>query len=258
MYAVFVCFLLILPIMGKLFLQSGTRMIRVLAGTFFLLALFFPSCLQAGCSRDSVRLVTGGVKAEVNASGYFLPGVSREVVDIHPGSGASAGGFIFFDFHRHFGLQMEWLFHLRTSEMNRDIHSGDVSHGHFLYAGMEVPFYFVVHWDMPDCSRLYLCAGPTVDFGYFAKVRENGQWIDLYEKNDETELSAMQDVSMGLGIVFGYEFDFGLQINISAKTTGYNVLDEHRTEVGAYPYSVSAGLAYRFGVVKGGRGRHGR
>ncbi|MDE5543974.1 MAG: hypothetical protein K2I83_01000, partial [Bacteroidales bacterium] len=71
----------------------------------------------------------------------------------------------------------------------------------------------------------------------------------LYKKDDDTELSAMQNNSMGWVVMAGYEFPFGLQLNIAYKGAFYNVLDANRTEVGAYPYTLSIGAAYRFGLT---------
>ena len=38
----------------------------------------------------------------------------------------------------------------------------------------------------------------------------------------------------------------------------YNILDANRSEVEAYPYALSAGLAYRFGAMRGKGGRNGQ
>lgn len=222
----------------------------------FCFFLFFSS-LQAAC-RDSVRLVTGGIKVEANASGYIMPDVSKEIAEVSPGPGATLGGFVFFDFHKHFGLQMELLYHLRTARMFQYTSSSEAHAGDFLYAGCEVPFYLIVHWALRDCSRFYLAVGPTVEFGYYAQVKSGENRFDLYKKDDETQLSAMQDVNMGFGLSVGYEFAFGLQLNLACKVSCYNILDEHRSEVSAYPYSLSAGVAYRFGLDKGKGGRDAR
>ena len=51
-------------------------------------SLFAPDT-RAECSRDSVQLVTGGLKAEANMSGYVFPDLSSDVVHADPGFGGS-------------------------------------------------------------------------------------------------------------------------------------------------------------------------
>ena len=218
-----------------------------------ILSSFFAPDTRAECSRDSVQLVTGGLKAEANMSGYVFPDLSSDVVHADPGFGGTFGGFVFFDFHRHFGLQMEWLYHVRMAHVHQPGHKGLL-----FYAGFEVPLYWSVQWTFNRCDRVFLLFGPTVEYGYKAQIFEDGESIDLYKKDDETQLSAMKDVSMGWSFVFGYEFRFGLQVQLSCKMGFYNILDANRSEVEAYPYSLSAGLAYRFGAMRGRGGAHGK
>lgn len=228
---------------------------RLLFVAWFLLLSFllFPQEGKAGCSHDSVRLVTGGLKGEANLSGYFFPALSRDMVHVDPGFGGTFGGFVFFDFHRHFGLQMEWLYHVRMAYVHQQDHKGQL-----FYAGFEVPLYWSVQWVLDRCDRIFLLFGPTVEYGYKAQIFEKNDVIDLYRKDDETQLSAMKDVSMGWSLAFGYEFRFGLQVQVSCKVGFYNILDANRSEVEAYPYALSAGLAYRFGAMRGKGGRNGR
>lgn len=214
------------------------------------------SAQAGGRGYDSVRLVTGGIKAETNVSGLFFPGVSPEVVDVEAGAGATVGGFIFFDFHPRFGLQMELLYHVRTAKAM--VSGPEGQGGSIFYAGCEVPFYFAVQWRLAHCGRLFLHFGPTVEFGYVARIWENGRAIDLYAKDEETELSAMKDLSMGWALAFGYEFRFGLQLHAVSRLGFYNLLDAGRSHISAYPYAFSVGVSYRFGALAGKGGRHGR
>ena len=200
----------------------------------------------ASCPSDSgqVVTVTGGLKVEANDFAYILKGVPSSAAKTTPGVGCSVGGFVFFDIHKSLALQIDLFYHFRQTKVEQQGNTGD------LYSlSVELPFYVMGQWRFKDCSRLYLGTGPTVEFGYYAVIKGQGGTFDLYQKDDETELSAMQNTSMGWAILLGYEFAFGLQLNVTYKGGFYNVLDANRTEVGAYPCALSLGVGYRFGLT---------
>lgn len=192
---------------------------------------------------DSIKVITGGIKLEANASAYIITNVPSTVAKTTPGMGASIGGFVFFDIHRHVALQIEVLYHFRQNSVLQQGNQGTL-----LYLGVEVPFYVMGQWCFGNGSRLFVGTGPNADFGYYAVIKSKNEKFDLYQKDNETELSAMQNTSMGWAVMIGYEFCFGLQLNLAYKGGFYNVLDDHRTHIGSYPYSLSAGVAYRFGL----------
>ncbi|MDE7338449.1 MAG: class I tRNA ligase family protein, partial [Bacteroidales bacterium] len=155
----------------------------------------------ASCPPDSGRVVTGGIKAEANAFAYLMTGVSPQVAKTTPGAGVSIGGFVFFDIHKHLALQIDIFYHFKQAHTEQ--------HGikaNLRYLSVELPFYVVGQWRFKDCSRLFVGTGPDVDFGYYAVLESKGEKFDLYKKDDDTELSAMQNNSMGWAIMAGYEF----------------------------------------------------
>ena len=221
-----------------------TRFYRTSIFIIFFIALCGAGRAFASCPPDSGRVVSGGIKVEANAFAYLMTGVSPQVAKTTPGAGVSIGGFVFFNIHKHFALQIDVLYHFKQAYTEQ--------HGikaNLRYLSVEIPFYVMGQWRFKDCSRLFVGTGPDVDFGYYAVLESNGEKFDLYKKDDDTELSAMQNNSMGWVVMAGYEFPFGLQLNIAYKGAFYNVLDANRTEVGAYPYTLSIGAAYRFGLT---------
>ncbi|MCM1170344.1 MAG: PorT family protein [Bacteroides sp.] len=218
---------------------------RRIIGLFIAIALALSSiqCATAACPADSGRVVSGGIKAEANSFAYKMT-VPPEVAKTIPGTGFSVGGFVFFNLHRHIALQIDVFYHFKTASVEQQGNKG-----HLTYLGMEIPFYVMAQWKFGNCSRLYVGTGPNVEFGYHAVIKSHGEKFDLYKKDEETELSAMQNTSMGWALMAGYEFAFGLQLNVAFKGGFYNVLDANRTEVGCYPITLSAGVAYRFGLL---------
>ncbi len=224
-------------------ISDSTRRGSVLFLTLFLMILGIRP-VAAVCPADSGRVVSGGIKVEVNDFSYLLTGVSPEVARTVPGIGSSIGGFVYFNLHKNIALQLDVLYHFKTALVERQ-----GGKGHLTYLGIEVPFYVMGQWRFGNCSRLYVGTGPNVEFGYHAVICSNGEKFDLYKKDDDTELSAMQNTSMGWVVTVGYEFAFGLQFNITYTGGFYNVLDANRTEVGCYPMTFRAGVAYRFGLL---------
>lgn len=207
------------------------------------------SSLQAACPRDSSAWVSGGIKIEANAFEYFMPDISTSRADVKMGPGASIAGFVYLDLHRYFGIQMEYVVNLKTARLFSTPYKGDL-----LYVGSEIPFYFVFQYGMKNCHRFYFGAGPSVAFGYYAGITTPDGRYDLYDKDGPDELSALRTCSMGFAAMMGYEFAFGLQLNVSYHLGFYNVLDARRTEVEAFPHTVSAGIGYRFGIHKHRKG----
>lgn len=160
------------------------------------------------------------------------------------GPGASLGGFVFFDIHRYFAMQFDWILHLKTSRVQAGGKPGNL-----VFAGSEFPLTLMVQWQMPGCHRMYFGLGPSTFVGYYASLwTSDGMRYDLYEKSNPEQEVILHYVSMGFGFNLGFEFNFGLQINASYKLGCYNMTDANRTPVRAYPHTVMVGVGYRFGL----------
>ena len=183
---------------------------------------------------------TGGVKIETNFSNFLVSGVSGAKSTIK--TGTTLGGFLRWDATKCFFIQGELLFHYKTSDFVFNHVKSE-----FRYAGVEIPIYAVWNWRFKEDELFYVGIGPHSEFGFAAQMKRNGEKINLYEKDDETELSAMKDFNSGFGIIIGYEFAYGIQISACYKISITNVLDANSSEATVLPQAISLGVAYRFG-----------
>lgn len=184
--------------------------------------------------------VSGGIKLESNYSNFLHSRISGGKSMMKPG--VTAGGFLNLGILKHFSIQPELLFHYKESDFDQHDRKGI-----YRYWGIEVPIYAMYHWDLKRGHHLHAGIGPYTEFGLNATLKRDGKKTDLYEKNAENEMSAMQDSNSGFGIITGYDFPFGLQINISYKISISNLLDAHKGSSILRPQTFSLGLAYCFG-----------
>lgn len=184
-------------------------------------------------------ITTWGVKAEANLSGFIVSGTS--LVDSEMGFGGTGGGFVNIQLSEHFALQGELLYHFKSSQFDRQDIKGD-----YQYWGMEIPFYAVYLRELRNNGRIYAGIGPYAEFGFSAELKRNNEKIDLYEKDDATEVSAMNDFNSGFGVMLGYEFPCGIQLNVGYKISITNILDANSSSLTLLPNAVSIGVGYRF------------
>ncbi|MDD3490807.1 MAG: porin family protein [Paludibacter sp.] len=174
-----------------------------------------------------------GVKIDANMSNFALFDVNNLKSTMKVG--ASIGGFLKIDFSEYFAIQPELSILYKSSEMKVSSIKSDYN-----YWGFEVPVYAMVQLTHEEGNRAYLGIGPVFDCGFSAK----SGGTKLYKDN----AGALQQerFNVGAGVLLGYEFDFGMQINASYK---YGLLNSLKNPVGdAYssPQSVSLGIGYRF------------
>ncbi|MDR2036343.1 MAG: PorT family protein [Bacteroidales bacterium] len=183
---------------------------------------------------------TWGLKAEMNLSGFIVSGTSVVTSDMK--LGGSGGGFVNFEFTNHWALRGELLFHYRASGMEIQWMTNE-----FQYWGVQIPMYAVYQWNFNRGGRVYAGLGPYAEFGFSARLKREGEKMDLYEKDGATEISAMKDSDIGFGMMVGYEFANGIQINASYKIGVANILDANSSIFKMMPHAASLGLGYRFG-----------
>lgn len=182
---------------------------------------------------------TWGIKLETNMSNFFISGTS--VLDSGMRPGFSGGAFLNVELSGNFSLQGELMYHYKTSVFNRENIKG-----RFLYWGMDLPVYAMYQIKMAKESRFYTGIGLYGDFGFSSKLKRGTKTIDLYEKGQISEISAMKDTNVGLGVIIGYEFTSGLQINAGYKIGIKNILDSNSNTISLRPSTVSLGIGYRF------------
>lgn len=192
------------------------------------------SYAKAQQSHSSQVKTTWGLKAEANISNFYLSGIPDAKSKMN--AGFAAGGFLNFDFTKHFALQGALLFNNKTSDFELNGQSGKYS-----YWGVEIPIYAVVKWDLPNQGRIYAGAGPYTEFGFSANLKNQDGKRDLYDH------AAMKDNNTGFGLMLGYEFPTGIQINAGYKVSVTNIIDANSSKATLLPSTLTLGVGYRFG-----------
>jgi hypothetical protein len=205
-----------------------------------IIAIFTAGFFPLHAQNQSSTLTTWGLTAGTNLSSFIISGTSD--VSSKMKSGVSLGGFVNFECTNHLALQTGLTFQHKTSGIDRN----DLP-GKFQYWGVEIPVFAVYQYKFQNGGRTCVGLGPYAEFGFDARLKRNGEKIDLYEKNRETELSAMKDSDLGFGMMFGYEFPCGIQINAGYKLGVVNILDANSSAFKMLPQTVSLGIGYHFG-----------
>lgn len=185
--------------------------------------------------------VTGGPLVEGSFSGFYISGMGEES-QCKMKVGFNAGGFVDFKISRYFSVQGELSFQFNQSEVSWNSEKGD-----YQYWGAEIPIYLMFHHGFSNGTSIFAGIGPYTDFGLSAKFKHNSETRDLYEKNNDSGLSAMKESATGFGCKLGYELRCGLQITFSYRMSINNVLDANSSQVKMHPQAIRVGLGWRFG-----------
>ena len=210
---------------------------RILTASIFTVAILTGAYAQRVGNEQKI---TWGIKVETNFSGFIISETSYLTGFMK--QGALTGGFVFVEFNEHFALQGEVMWYYKRSDLVRH----DIS-GKYSSFGVGVPVYAVCQQKFGAGSRIYGGLGLYTDFGFDATLKRNGETIKPFEKDGETEVSAMKDVDTGFGIIAGYEFANGIQLNAGYKICATNILDANSSVLKMLPQSFAFGAGYRFG-----------
>lgn len=185
---------------------------------------------------QEAQRVSYGVKGEANLSNFILEDMLG--LESTMNVGASLGGFVKIDFGKYFALQPEMLFHFQNSKLKQSNVEND-----FQYWGMEVPLYAVGQLTQSNGDRAYIGIGPYGRLGFSAKNKTAD--FDFFKENSNNEAFMVRG-EVGAGVLVGYEFAFGMQINASYKYGLTNLLDANSDNSFMRSQTVSLGIGYRF------------
>ena len=181
--------------------------------------------------------ISFGVKAEGNVSNFLfedMPGWTSTL-----NAGASLGGSLKINYGKHFALQPELLFHVQNSKLE----FGNIEND-FQYWGMEVPLYAIGQLTTENGDRAYIGVGPYGRLGFSAKNTTTD--TQYYEKGGKGNNALMQRGDVGAVVLIGYEFAFGMQINMSYKFGFLNVLEDADGDAFMRNQAISLGIGFRF------------
>jgi len=190
--------------------------------------------------------VTGGVILDANASSFIIREHGERPVRSNMKVGLDFGGFLDFTITKHFAIQGQALI---TAEQNRfSVAGADTTTNHLWSVGLEMPVYFLGRFGNMKKGYVQFGGGPYTHFtvaSNLGKKWTNQSDKELTQQDIErgeieekyTELYKLHSNYFGLAFIVGYEFPFGMQLNLkynvslSDIATFYN---EHKgEEIGA-------------------------
>ena len=209
------------------------------------------------------RLVSGGLLAGANMSNFIITR-DHHTMSSHRRIGAEFGGFLDFCLSKHFSIQPQVIF---TAHQNY-FAATDTTNRLWSF-GMEIPVYFLGHFG--NLRQGYAQFGGGL-FTHFTFASNTGKYksvdaapipaetpkkvvseeVTEYEF-DYSRLYTLHNNHFGLCIMGGYEFPFGMQINVQYKISLSDIAGFYSEMKGQkiadaliYPQSVSLTLGYRW------------
>lgn len=198
--------------------------------------------------RDTLRLrpVSLGIVLQGNNTGSKMNIAEAPGLSLAPGLGGEAGGFIDYNMTRHLLMEFQLLVGMETVRIKNE-----GSTVRMCTWGMDVPLYLMGHFDCGR-SKIYFGGGPFTHFTFGAWSPDQDDFENPYRRavgiddvTGETQY-ALNDNHSGLGLLMGYEWPSGLQVNLSGKYSVTDVINYPDTRSYQHPFKISFGIAYRF------------
>lgn len=157
-----------------------------------------------------------GVKGEMNMSNFLLS--DFKTLKSRMKVGPNLGGFMRVELNENFAIQPELSFFYRNSKMKMKVGSDKDT---FQQWGMQLPIYALGQYKAYN-GLFYGGIGPFVGLGFDATLDDLD--IDLYKKS--ADKTPMKRWDFGLGLLLGYEFDNGIQVNAGYQIGLVNQVDD--------------------------------
>ena len=199
------------------------------------------------------KLVTGGLLIGGNMSDFLITR-DHHTMASHRRFGAELGGFIDFTLTKHFAIQPQIIF---TAHQNY-FAATDTTNGLWSF-GMEVPVYFLGRFG--NLQQGYVQFGGGI-FTHFTFASNTGKYKSAdsnpapqveQDGHNYNELYSLHNNHFGICAMVGYEFTFGMQINVQYKISLSDIAGFYSSNKGKeiadaliYPHSLSLCLGYRF------------
>ena len=199
------------------------------------------------------KLVTGGLFIGGNMSDFLITR-DHHTMASHRRFGAELGGFIDFTLTKHFAIQPQIIF---TAHQNY-FAATDTTNGLWSF-GMEVPVYFLGRFG--NLQQGYVQFGGGI-FTHFTFASNTGKYKSAdsnpapqveQDGHNYNELYSLHNNHFGICAMVGYEFTFGMQINVQYKISLSDIAGFYSSNKGKeiadaliYPHSLSLCLGYRF------------
>lgn len=202
------------------------------------------------------KLVTGGLFIGGNMSDFLITRAQYGTMASHRRIGIELGGFIDFTLSKHFAIQPQVLL---TAHQNY-FAATDTTNGLWSF-GMEIPVYFLGRFGNMRQGYVQFGGGIFTHFTFASNVAGKYRSVDNNPAPPQVEsdghnynsLYSLHNNHFGICVMVGYEFTFGMQINVQYKISLSDIAgfyNEHKgTEIAnalIYPQSLSLCVGYRF------------
>lgn len=200
------------------------------------------------------RLVSGGVLAGANMSNFII---TRNHIPMssYMRIGAELGGFLDFSITKHFAVQPQVIF---TAHQNY-FAATDTTNTLWSF-GIDIPIYFLGKFGNLEKGYIQFGGGLFTHFTFASNIRDKYRnWDDptpvkpSTDPNDYSDLYRLHDNHFGICAMVGYEFPFGMQINLSYKVSISDITSFYQQKKGdpvadalIYPQSISLHFGYRW------------
>ena len=211
---------------------------------------------------DTYRLrpVRAGLLLQGNLAGEQMY-IAEAVLSAYPGAGAEAGGFVDYQLARRLLVEVQCVLALQSGTYvaaredpgfllwNREGSFSRVADMRLW--GMDIPLFLVGLFPAGN-GNFRLGAGPFTHLTFHAWSPGDKDFVTpyrrVYSEDDVTGKTRymLSDSHAGVGLLFGYEFGSGLQINLSGKYSIIDIINYESERSYARPYKLSLGVAYRF------------
>lgn len=206
------------------------------------------------------RPVRVGLLLQGNLAGEQMY-IAESVLSAYPGAGVEAGGFADYHLARRLLLEMQCVLALQSGTYA----AAQEDPGFLLWSregtfsrvadmrlfGMDIPL-FLVGLFPAGSGNFRLGAGPFTHLTFRTWSPGDRDFVTPYKRvysvDDATGKPRylLNDSHAGIGVLFGYEFQSGLQINLSGKYSLVDILNYESERSYARPYKLSLGVGYRF------------
>ncbi|MCR4823731.1 MAG: outer membrane beta-barrel protein [Bacteroidales bacterium] len=211
---------------------------------------------------DSLKIdpVSLGVLVQANYAGESMY-IAESALYAYPGVGAEIGAFIDYNITRRLQIEFQVIMALQ----NGSYVVAKQDPGFFVWHrykeidyladlrlwGLDLPFFVVGRFPSGN-GNFRLGAGPFTHLTLGSWCPGDSGFITPYKRviseDDVTgkKRYALNDSHAGFGLLFGYEFESGLQINFSGKYSIIDIINYDSEYSHAHPYKISLGVGWRF------------
>ncbi|NLZ19580.1 MAG: hypothetical protein GXY24_04850 [Bacteroidales bacterium] len=206
------------------------------------------------------RPVRMGLLLQGNLAGEQMY-IAESVLSANPGAGVEAGTFVDYQLARRLLVEVQFILALQSGTYV----AAQEDPGFQLWSregtfsrvadmrlwGMDIPIYLVGLFPAGSgCIRLG--AGLFTHLTFNAWSPGDKDFVTPYKRvvsvDDVTGKPRylLSDSHAGFGLLVGYEFKSGLQINLNGKYSITDIINYESERSHAHPYKLSAGVGYRF------------